>query len=189
METFGRRLIRAFWFTLAVLFLIESWLWDNVKIALVRLADALGLKEIEARLRDFIAGLSPLATLAVFALPAITIFPLKLLAVAAIAHGHVIAGLSVILAAKTLALGVTSFLFDASREKLLQIGWFETLYETVLRVSRWAHERVEPFKQQIREAKEFLKARLARALGEEGGSLFLRKLALLRALVRRRDAA
>jgi hypothetical protein len=186
MEAFGRRLIRAFWFTLAILFLVESWLWDNVKIALVRLASALGLKELETRLRGFIASLSPMATLAIFALPAITIFPLKLLAVAAIAHGHVIAGISVILAAKTLALGVTSFLFDASREKLLQIGWFVKLYETTLRVSRWAHARVEPFKQRIREAKDFVKARLSRALGEEGRSLFLRKLALLRALVRRR---
>jgi len=189
MEAFGRRLIRAFWFTLAILFLVESWLWDNVKIALVWLASALGLKELEARLRGFIAGLTPLATLAVFALPAITIFPLKLLAVAAIAHGHVIAGISVILAAKTLALGVTSFLFDASREKLLQIGWFAKLYATTLRVSRWAHERVEPAKRRIREAKEFLKARIARALGEEGRSQFARKLSLLRALVRRRGAA
>ncbi|MBU3888303.1 hypothetical protein FM996_13970 [Methylosinus sporium] len=189
MESVKQRLIRAFWFTLAVLFLIESWLWDHVKLWILRLAAALGVKELEARLRAFIAGLSPIATLAVFALPAITIFPLKLLAVAAIAHGHVVTGLAVILAAKTLALGVTSFLFDASREKLLQIGWFAKLYAAVLRVSRWAHERVEPFKQKIRKAKDYLKARLSRALGEEGRSLFLRKLALLRALVRRRGAA
>lgn len=189
MESLVRRLIRAFWFTLAVLFLVESWLWDNVKIALLRLAEALGLKELEARLREFIAGLTPIAALVVFALPAITIFPLKLLAVAAIAHGHVVTGLAVILAAKTLALGVTSFLFDASRQKLLRIGWFEKLYETVLRVGRWAHERVEPLERQIREAKNFLKARLARALGERGRSHFARKLALLRALVQRRDAA
>lgn len=189
MELIKQRLARAFWFTLAVLFLIESWLWDHVKLWLLRLAAALGVKELEARLREFIAGLTPIATLAVFALPAITILPLKLLAVAAIAHGHVVTGLAVILAAKTLALGVTSFLFDASREKLLQIGWFEKLYETVLRVSRWAHERVEPLERQIRAAKDLLKARLSHVLGEEGGSLFLRKLALLRALVRRRGAA
>ncbi|CAN2535127.1 hypothetical+protein [Methylocapsa aurea] len=189
MESMKQRLARAFWFSLAVLFLVESWLWDHVKLWLLRLASALGVKELETRLRVFIAGLSPAATLAVFALPAITILPLKLLAVAAIAHGHVIAGLGVILAAKTLALGVTSFLFDASREKLLQIGWFAKLYATVLRVSRWAHERVEPFKRQIREAKDFMKAQLARALGEDGRSTFARKLSLLRALVRRRGAA
>ncbi|OAI22541.1 hypothetical protein A1351_03290 [Methylosinus sp. R-45379] len=189
MESIGRRLTRAFWFTLAVLFLVESWLWDHVKLWLLRLADALGVKELEAQLRGFIAGLTPIATLAVFALPAITILPLKLLAVAAIAHGHVLTGLAVILAAKTLALGVTSFLFDASREKLLQLAWFARVYNLTLGVSRWAHERVEPFKQKIREAKDFLKAQISRVLGEEGRSLFLRKLALLRARVRRRDAA
>ncbi|PWB78631.1 MAG: hypothetical protein C3F11_22285 [Methylocystaceae bacterium] len=187
MEPIKQRLIRAFWFTLAVLFLIESWLWDNVKLALVWLARELGLAKIEASLREFIAGLSPYATLAVFAVPALAILPLKLLAVGAIAHGHVAAGLAVILAAKTLALGVTSFLFDVSRDKLLQLSWFAQFYELVLRVRAWAHELVEPVRRRLREAKEFVEARVAAFIGE-GRSQFLRKLALLRALVGRRSA-
>lgn len=187
MEPIKQRLIRAFWFTLAVLFLIESWLWDNVKLALVWLARELGLAKIEASLREFIAGLSPYATLAVFAVPALAILPLKLLAVGAIAHGHVAAGLAVILAAKTLALGVTSFLFDVSRDKLLQLSWFAQFYELVLRVRAWAHELVEPVRRRLREAKEFVEARVAAFIGE-GRSQFLRKLALLRAFVGRRSA-
>jgi hypothetical protein len=188
METFGRRLGRAFWFTLAVLFLIESWLWDNVKLGLVRLAHELGLRAIEARLRDWLSRLSPVATLGVFALPAISILPLKLLAVAAIAHGHVLTGLAVILAAKTLALGVTSFLFDASRDKLMQLAWFVTVYDLTLRVRAWALEKVEPARRRLREARAYLATRFSRALGE-GRSQFARKFALLRAFVRRRGAA
>lgn len=187
MESIKQRLIRAFWFVLAVLFLIESWLWDNVKLALVYLARELGLARLEARLREFIAGLSPYATLAVFAVPALTILPLKLLAVGAIAHGHVVFGLVVIFAAKTLALGVTSFLFDMSRDKLLQLQWFEWLFALVLRIRAWAHELVEPVRRRLREAKDFIKARFGALLGE-GRSQFLRKLALLRALVGRRGA-
>lgn len=188
MEAVKQRLIRAFWFSLAVLFLIESWLWDNVKVVLVRLAHELGLTKLEARLRAFVAGLSPYPTLAVFAVPAIAIFPLKLLALAAIAHGHVIAGLAVILAAKVLALGVTSFLFDLSRDKLLQLRWFARLYDLVLRIRAWAHDLVEPVRRRLHETKELLKARFGALLGE-GRSQFLRKLALLRALVNRRGAA
>lgn len=188
MESIKQRLTRTFWFVLAVLFLIESWLWDNVKLALVFLARKLGLTRLEESLRDFIAGLSPHATLAVFAVPALAILPLKLLAVGAIAHGHVALGLAVILAAKTLALGVTSFLFDVSRDKLLQLPWFARLYEVVLRIRAWAHGLVEPLRRRLREAKEFVKTRVAALIGE-GRSQFLRKLTLLRALVRRNGAA
>lgn len=187
MESIKQRLIRALWFALAILFLIESWLWDNVKVALVRLAHELGLTKIEARLREFIAGLSPYATLVVFAVPALTILPLKLLAVAAIAHGHVVAGLAVILAAKTLALGVTSFLFDISRDKLLRLAWFARFYALVLRVNAWAHALVEPVRRRLRETKDFIATRFAAALGE-GRSHFRRKFSLVRALVRRRGA-
>jgi hypothetical protein len=188
MESIKQRLSRAFWFTLAVLFLVESWLWDNVKVALLWLAHETGLKDLEPRARAFIAGLSPVATLAVFALPALAILPLKLLAVAIMAHGHVLTGLAVILGAKTLGLGVTSFLFDASREKLLQLAWFARVYETVLRISAWAHRLVDPVRRRLREARAYLAARFAAALGE-GRSEFLRRAALLRALVRRRGAS
>lgn len=187
MDSIKQRLIRAVWFALAFLFLIESWLWDNVKLALVWLAHELGLTKFEARLREFIAGLSPHATLAVFAVPALSILPLKLLAVAAIAHGHVVAGLAVILAAKTLALGVTSFLFDLGRDKLLELRWFARVYELVLRIRAWADGLVAPVRRRLHAAKTFVQARVAIYLGE-GRSQFLRKLALVRALVRRRGA-
>lgn len=188
MDSLRQRLSRAFWLTLAVLFLFESWLWDNVKLALIWAAHASGLKDLEPRLRAFIGGLTPVATLAVFTLPAITIFPLKLLALAAIAHGHVVAGIAVIFAAKTLALGVTSFLFDASREKLLQLAWFARLYATVLRVRAWAHALVEPAIRRLREVKALVSARFSAALGE-GRSQFLRRVSLLRAIVKRRGAS
>jgi hypothetical protein len=188
MDQLKQRLSRAFWFALAVLFLVESWLWDNVKLALVWLAHKSGLKDLEPRARAFIGGLSPVATVGVFALPALAILPLKLMAVAAIAHGHLLTGLAVILGAKTLALGVTSFLFDASREKLMQLAWFVHVYQMVLRVSAWAHGLVDPVRRRLREARAYLAARFSAALGE-GRSEFLRRVSLLRALVRRRGAS
>jgi hypothetical protein len=188
MEQIKQRLSRAFWFTLAVIFLVESWLWDNVKLALVWLAHRSGLKDLEPRARAFIGGLSPVATLGVFALPALAILPLKLTAVAIMAHGHVLTGLAVIFGAKTLGLGVTSFLFDASREKLMRLAWFARVYHMVLRVSAWAHRLVDPVRLRLREARAFVAARLSAALGE-GRSEFLRRVSLLRTLVRRRGAS
>jgi hypothetical protein len=191
MEQLKDRLARAFWFTLALIFLFESWLWDNVKEWLRALAGLLGLARLEVSLVAFLKGLAPYPTLAVFIVPALAILPLKIGALALIAHGHVLLGIVVIFLAKTLALGVSAFLFDHCREKLLLIPWFARLYALVLRVRAWAHELVEPAKRKLVELRALLKARLAEILGPEifgpeRRSRFLRKFALLREKIGRR---
>jgi hypothetical protein len=185
MEDVKHRLIRAFWFTLAIVFLIESWLWDHVKLWLRALADKLGVERYEAQLRDFIARLSPYPTLAVFAVPALAVLPLKILALEAIAAGHVLLGLTVIFAAKTLALGVTAYLFDLCREKLMQIPRFVRFYELVLRARAWAHALVEPARQQLLAATSIIQENIAAILGESRAR-FERRLAHIRSLSSRR---
>jgi hypothetical protein len=185
MEAVKHRLIRAFWLTLAVIFLIESWLWDHVKIWLRAAAVAAGVERYEARLRDFLARLSPYPTLAVFAVPALTVLPLKILAVETMASGHVLFGLIVILTAKTLALGVTAYLFDLCREKLMQIPWFVQFYELVLRVRGWAHELVEPARQRLLAAISAIREKIDAILGESR-TRFERRLAHIRTLTARR---
>lgn len=83
------RLISAFWFTLAIVFLIESWIWDNVKEWLRQLERALGLERIEPWLESFVARLSPQMTLALFAIPMISVAPFKVAALSLFAQGHV----------------------------------------------------------------------------------------------------
>ncbi|OIQ68980.1 hypothetical protein GALL_494240 [mine drainage metagenome] len=56
-----------------------------------------------------------------------------------------------ILFAKFLGVGVTAFVFDVTRSKLLEMEWFETLYEFVLALRAKAAALVEPFKQRILE--------------------------------------
>lgn len=188
MEQIKLRLVRAFWFTLAVIFLFESWVWDHVKDWLRALARSLGLERIEARLIDFLAPLSPRTTLAVFAIPAMVIFPLKLAAVSMLAHGEALAGIVVILTANVLALGVTGFLFDHCRDKLLQMAWFAHVYSVVLSVRAWADALVAPARQQLRELRRTIGERVAAILGESRSS-FMRKLAHVRALTKRHGAA
>ena len=138
MDAVKQYLGRAFWFALALIFLFESWLWDHVKEWLRALGHALKVDRLEPWLEQLVAKLSPMATLALFAVPAAAIFPFKLLALGLIASGHVVSGLVAIFLAKTLALGVTSFLFDICREKLLQMGWFADFYSMVLDARAWA---------------------------------------------------
>jgi hypothetical protein len=188
MELILRRIARAFWLTLALLFLVENWLWDHVKVWLRLLAEVLGVKRLEERIASFISDLSPWATLTVFIIPVLAILPLKIFAVAQIAQGHLAFGLVIIFAAKALGLGVTAFLFDLCRDKLLQMAWFARFYHLVLHVRAWAHALVAPLRQRLHELRLAAKAMLAEAMGA-GRSQFLRRLKLIRAMARRDGGA
>jgi len=181
MEQIKRRLKRAFWIVVALVFLFESWLWDNVKEWLRALGRAIGVERLEPWLRDLVARMSPPATLALFAVPAMTVFPFKVMALALVAGGHVMTGLIAIFFAKTLALGVTSFLFDICRDKLLEMQWFGRFYAVVLDVRAWANALVAPLRAQVHELAGRLNTRIAALFGDEGGN-FRRRLARLREL-------
>lgn len=185
MEAVKHRLIRAFWLTLAVIFLIESWLWDHVKIWLRAFGVAIGVERYEARLRDFIGGLPPYGALAVFVLPAVVVLPLEFMAFETVADGHALFGLIFILTAKTLALGVTAYLFDLCREKLMQLPWFVQFYDLVLRARAWANALVEPARQELRTMTSAVYER-AMAIVGEGQSQFMKRVAHIRALATRR---
>lgn len=188
VEGWRRRLNRAFWFTLAVLFLIESWLWDHLKEWLRALGHELGIARIEPWLEGVVAKLSPQRTLLLFAVPAVLVLPFKFIALSLIAHGHVLKGLIAIIVAKTFALGVTSFLFDICRDKLMQMQWFCRFYSLMLDIRAWAHALVAPFKAHIHKVVGTLRARLADVIGHER-SAFERRVARLRQLARAKLSA
>ena len=188
MEDWKQRLRDAFWFALAVLFLVESWLWDHFRDWLHDLGRALGLERYEQRFKDFVATLTPLKTLAIFVTPAFAIVPAKLVGFELVAHGHVFTGLFAILLAKTLALGVMSFLFDICRDKLMQIDRFRQIYSVVLEIRAWAARLVAPFKQRVRQTADAICGRIEAFIGVETGSL-TRRVARLRELARQKRSA
>lgn len=173
------RLARAFWFTLALIFLIESWLWDNVKEWLRALEKALGLERLEAWLAGLVSRLSPPMTLALFAVPMIGVLPLKVAALAILAHGHFLLGIVFIFAVKALTLGVEAFLFDICRDKLLEMQWFGRFYSLVLDVRAWASMLVKPYKARLAELGRALRAYAQGVIGKDGGD-FSHRIARLR---------
>ena len=52
--------------------------------------------------------------------------------------------------AKLLGLGVTAFIFDVTRPKLLQMAWFRWLYELALKWLEKAHALIDPIKAAIK---------------------------------------
>ncbi len=90
-------------------------------------------------------------TLIVFVVPVILLFPLKLVGVWLLAHRHWMGALATIIFAKFLGVGITAFIFDVTRPKLLQMQWFERLYTCVLSLRAKANALVDPVKQRIGE--------------------------------------
>ena len=56
-----------------------------------------------------------------------------------------------IMFAKFLGVGVTAFIFDVTRPKLLEMAWFEKLYEFVMGLRAKAKALVDPIKLRIME--------------------------------------
>lgn len=181
MDRLKQSLIRGFWLTLAVIFMIESWLWDHVRDALRGLGRLLGLERFDPWLRTVVSKLSPPMTLVLFGVPGAVIFPFKLIALGLLARGYFLTGVVAIFVAKTLALGVTAVLFDICREKLMQMQWFCRFYSLMLAASAWSHELIAPLRRGVVEIAAGLRDRLAPlrrrvllATGFGGGSRLLK---------------
>jgi hypothetical protein len=146
-----RRLLQPIWVLLAVIFLIEAWLWDHLEPIVAGVVAKLPLRAFKQWLADRVDTLSPAMTLIVFIVPVIPLFPLKLVGLWLLTHEYWISAIVTIIAAKLLGVGVTAFVFDVTRSKLLEMGWFEKLYEFVMALRAKAAALVEPVKIRIME--------------------------------------
>ena len=176
-----RHLLRPLWVFLALLFLLEAWLWDHLSPVVARIVAFIPWAALKQRLAQAIERLPPWATLIVFIAPLLVLLlPLKFLEVYFLATRHWFWAVAVIVVAKLVGVGVTAFIFDATRGKLLQMAWFRTLYEWMLRVRAWAHEITEPVRVRMRQ--------LSALLRRERGGRFFRWLVRLRRNAFRRAA-
>ncbi|HEY4982436.1 MAG TPA: hypothetical protein VII24_11005, partial [Pseudolabrys sp.] len=119
-----RHLLRPLWIVLALLFLAEAWLWDHLEPIVARAVNLVPWGKLKDRLARLIEDLPPWATLMVFVIPFIFLLPLKFLEVYFLAKRNWLAAAGVLIVAKLLGVGVTAFVFDVTREKLLQMAWF-----------------------------------------------------------------
>jgi len=146
-----RRLLQPFWVLLAVIFLIEAWLWDHLEPIVARVVALIPLQTFKQWLADRVDALSPAMTLIVFAVPVIPLFPLKLVGLWLFAHEYWLSAAFIILFAKFVGVGVTAFIFDVTREKLLEMRWFEATYDYIMMLRAKAAAMVNPIKQRIRD--------------------------------------
>jgi uncharacterized membrane protein YphA (DoxX/SURF4 family) len=66
--------------------------------------------------------------MAIFALPALALFPVKLLALFLIGRGHAFGGLAVLVGAKVIGTAVVARLFTLTQPALMRLPWFARWY-------------------------------------------------------------
>ena len=104
----------------ALILLLEEWFWDTGLYLGSLVVGWPPLKALETRIR----ALAPYPALCAFALPALLLFPVKLLALFAIASGHVMSGLCVIVVAKLGGAAILARLYLLTCPALLTLPWF-----------------------------------------------------------------
>ena len=147
-----RRLLRPFLILLALVFLFEAWLWEHLAPIVAWIVARIPLRAIKAWAAAWIEGLPPAAHARRVRGAGGVLLPFKFLGLWLLAHGHWLDALAVLALAKVAGLGVTAFIFDLTRPKLLQLAWFRWLYERVMAWLAWAHELVDPIKRRLRRA-------------------------------------
>jgi hypothetical protein len=146
---------------LAIIFLIEAWLWRHLEPVVEWLVARILLRELKARLGAWIETIPPPLALVVLVIPGVLLFPLKILTVWLIAYHHFLSACLVFTFAKLTGLGITAFVFEATRPKLLQMAWFRWLYEHIVVWLAYARELVDPIKLRIRRLMQLVRPQRA----------------------------
>ncbi|MFL6673470.1 MAG: hypothetical protein ACJ8LG_09280 [Massilia sp.] len=149
----------------ALVLLLEEWFWEAGSL----LASVIGrwppLRALERR----IAGLRPYPALCLFVLPGLLLLPLKVLALLAIAHGHALAGIAVIVLAKLGGAAVVARVYVLTLPALRSLAWF----------ARW-HSRFIAARDRLlgrlRASRSFRRARRAVHVLRHGTRRLLRRL-------------
>ena len=145
-----RRLLQPLWVLLAIIFLIEAWLWDHLEPIVAAVVALIPLHRFKQWLADRVDTLSPAMTLIVFIIPVLPLFPLKMAGVWLLVHEYWLSGVFTFLFAKLVGVGITAFIFDVTRPKLLEMGWFEKIYDFIMELRAKAKALVDPIKERIR---------------------------------------
>jgi hypothetical protein len=142
-----------------VLYIVEEWLWESLQRTMQRLGQAPLVRQLEA----WISRLPPAGAAVVFLLPTTLILPVKLLALHSMAHGHVLRGGLVILAAKVLATALFARIYVLTQPALMTLPWFVRLHDAFVDWRDWAYAQIEahPLWKRMREAVAAWRARYA----------------------------
>jgi hypothetical protein len=102
-----RNAFRPLWVILALLLLLEAWLWDHLEPIVARVVNFIPWGRVKIAVARWIENLPPYVALIVFIVPLLVVLPVKFLEVYFIATGNWFGAVVTLVLAKLLGLGVT----------------------------------------------------------------------------------
>jgi hypothetical protein len=123
---------------LAIILIIEEWLWDGLSALGHFLASHLGF----ARFELWLSNTPPYLALIAISIPVILVTPLNIAAFWLLAHGLVLQGIALEIFAKLLGTLFIGHFFSLTKKQLLTFRVLAWVYNTVSYWLAWAHERI-----------------------------------------------
>ena len=165
MDAFDKRPSRLAALPLALLFLLETWIWRRLDALARRISTLLPWERFRNAARRALAQAPAFVSVALFGVPvAVSEFG-SFLSVVLMATGHVLAGIALYLGMKALGLVLVPVIFEITRERLLGLPWFAWGYAKFEALHALAHRFVAPYRQAAAAALRTSAARLWRAFG------------------------
>lgn len=144
---------------LAVLLIIEEWLWESLSAFGHCLAYYLGL----ARFENWLAQTTPYQSLIAISIPIVIITPINIAAIWLIAQGLILQGVALEICAKLLGTLFVARFFSLTKQQLLTFSLIAWVYYKITYCLHWAHEIITETAvyQWIKKIKIDVKARVA----------------------------
>ena len=144
---------------LAVILIIEEWLWDSLSAFGHFIAYHVGL----ARFENWLSQTKPYQALITISIPIIIVTPINLTAFWLLAQGLILQGIALEIAAKLLGTIFIARFFSLTKPQLLTFRLIAWLYNTITYWLRWAHAKVTETAvyQWLKKTKAEVKAKVA----------------------------
>ena len=123
---------------LAVILIMEEWLWEGLSALGRWLAYHLGLTRFEL----WLAQTSPYQALMAISIPILLVTPLNIAAFWLLANGLILQGIGLEIVAKLLGTLFVARFFTLTKQQVLTFRLIASVYHTVTYWLRWAHEKI-----------------------------------------------
>lgn len=123
---------------LAIVLIIEEWLWDLLTVLGHSLVQWLKLERFE----QWLSQTSPTMALVAFSIPLLIVTPINLLAFGLLAHGLILQGIGMEILAKLLGTLLIARVFALTKPQLMTFAFLRVIYTTITRWLQWAHQKI-----------------------------------------------
>lgn len=137
-ELFLNALKTIFTIILAIIVLIEEWLWDTLAIIGEWLDNTFNLQKID----NWLIQASPPQALIALLIPIIVITPFNILGLRLLAMGLIIQGIAIEIIVKLITTLFVARIFRLVKPALLTFFWFSKIYHFITGILKWAHDSI-----------------------------------------------